>query len=91
MIKMIKLISILFIVLNLMNSVLAENTFFDEGKIKYDKNNIQEILDLNNFNLTSEEFFTFIHDSLTLREELKFEFSHNLTPINSCIFRKLWN
>ena len=51
------------------------------SKIKYDKNNIQEILDLNNFNLTSEEFFTFIHDSLTLREELKFEFSHNLSDV----------
>ena len=42
MIKMIKLISILFIVLNLMNSVLAENTFFDEGKIKYDKKKYEE-------------------------------------------------
>ena len=39
---MIKLISILFIVLNLMNSVLAENTFFDEGKIKYDKKKYEE-------------------------------------------------
>ena len=42
MIKTIKLISILFIVLNLMNSVLAENTFFDEGKIKYDKKKYEE-------------------------------------------------
>ena len=42
MIKMIKLIPILFIVLNLMNSVLAENTFFDEGKIKYDKKKYEE-------------------------------------------------
>ena len=42
MIKMIKLISILFTVLNLMNSVLAENTFFDEGKIKYDKKKYEE-------------------------------------------------
>ena len=39
---MIKLISILFIVLNLMNPVLAENTFFDEGKIKYDKKKYEE-------------------------------------------------
>ena len=42
MIKMIKLIPILFIVLNLMNSVLAENTFFDEGKIKYDNKKYEE-------------------------------------------------
>ena len=42
MIKMIKLISILFTVLNLMNSVLAENTFFDEGKIKYDNKKYEE-------------------------------------------------
>ena len=42
MIKMIKLISILFIVLNLMNPLLAENTFFDEGKIKYDKKKYEE-------------------------------------------------
>ena len=39
---MIKLISILFTVLNLMNSVLAENTFFDEGKIKYDNKKYEE-------------------------------------------------
>ena len=37
------------------------------------------IFPLNSFNLTSEEFFNFIHDALTLREELKFEFSHNLS------------
>ena len=42
MIKIIKLIPILFIVLNLMNSVLAENTFFDKGKIKYDKKKYEE-------------------------------------------------
>ena len=39
---MIKLISILFTILNLMNSVLAENTFFDEGKIKYDNKKYEE-------------------------------------------------
>ena len=34
MIKITKIISIFFIVLNLTNSVLAENTFFEEGKKK---------------------------------------------------------
>jgi len=37
MIKMIKLIPTLFILLNLTNSVLAEDTFFEEGKIKYNE------------------------------------------------------
>ena len=49
------------------------------NKIKYNKNDIEIFLNLNSFNLTSEEFFNFIHDALTLREELKFEFSHNLS------------
>ena len=40
MIKMIKLISIFFIVLNLMNS-LAENTFFEEGKKNIMKKNMK--------------------------------------------------
>ena len=42
MIKIIKLIAILFISLNLSNSVLAENTFFDEGKQKYNEKKYEE-------------------------------------------------
>ena len=39
---MIKLISIFFILLNLTNSVLAENTFFEEGKKKYNEKKYEE-------------------------------------------------
>ena len=39
---MIKLITILFISLNLTNSVLAENIFFDEGKQKYNEKKYKE-------------------------------------------------
>jgi len=39
---MIKLISIFFILLNLTNSVLAENTFFEEGKKKYNQKKYEE-------------------------------------------------
>ena len=39
---MIKLITILFISLNLTNSALAENSFFDEGKKKYNKKKYEE-------------------------------------------------
>ena len=42
MIKMIKLITILFISLNLTNSVLAENIFFDEGEQKYNEKKYEE-------------------------------------------------
>jgi len=42
MIKIIKLISIFFILLNLTNSVLAENTFFEEGKKKYNEKKYEE-------------------------------------------------
>ena len=42
MIKIIKLISILFITLNLTNSVIAENTFFEEGKTKYNEKKYNE-------------------------------------------------
>ena len=37
MIKIIKLVSILFIFLNLISSVLAENSFFEKGKIKFNE------------------------------------------------------
>jgi tetratricopeptide (TPR) repeat protein len=37
MIKIIKLISIIFVSINLINFVLAENNFFDEGKKNYDE------------------------------------------------------
>ena len=39
---MIKLMSIFFILLNLTNSVLAENTFFEEGKKKYNEKKYEE-------------------------------------------------
>ena len=42
MIKIIKLTAIYFILLNLTNSVLAENTFFEEGKIKYNEEKYEE-------------------------------------------------
>ena len=42
MIKKIKLVTIIFISLNLISSVLAENIFFDEGKIKYDEKKYEE-------------------------------------------------
>jgi tetratricopeptide (TPR) repeat protein len=42
MIKIIKLIPTFFIIMNLMNSALAENTFFEKGKIKYDEKKYEE-------------------------------------------------
>jgi len=39
---MIKIIPILFILLNLTNSVLAEDTFFEEGKTKYNEKKYEE-------------------------------------------------
>ena len=42
MIKITKIISIFFIVQNLTNSVLAENTFFEEGKKKYNEKKYEE-------------------------------------------------
>ena len=42
MIKMIKLISIFFILLNFLNSASAENIFFEEGKIKYNEKKYKE-------------------------------------------------
>mgnify|MGYP006140151357 FL=1 len=39
---MIKLMPIFFIALTLMNSALAENTFFEEGKIKYNEKKYEE-------------------------------------------------
>ena len=42
MIKIIKLISILFIAVNLTNSSLAESNFFEEGKKKYNKKKYEE-------------------------------------------------
>ena len=42
MIKIIKLTTIFFISLNLTNSVLAENIFFDEGEQKYNEKKYEE-------------------------------------------------
>ena len=42
MIKIIKLISILFIAVKLTNSSLAESNFFEEGKKKYNKKKYEE-------------------------------------------------
>ena len=40
--KMIKLISIFFIIINLINSALAKNSFFEEGKKKYNEKKYEE-------------------------------------------------
>ena len=40
--KILKLVTIFFILLNLTNSVLAENTFFEEGKEKYNEKKYEE-------------------------------------------------
>ena len=42
MIKIIKLVAIFFIFLNLINSALAKNSFFEEGKIKYNEKKYEE-------------------------------------------------
>jgi tetratricopeptide (TPR) repeat protein len=42
MIKIIKLITIFFVVLNLTNYALAENSFFEEGKKKYNEKKYEE-------------------------------------------------
>ena len=42
MIKIIKLVSIFFISLNLLSSALAKNSFFEEGKIKYNEKKYEE-------------------------------------------------
>ena len=42
MIKIIKLISSFFIILNLTNSSIAENNFFEEGKSKYNEKKYKE-------------------------------------------------
>ena len=42
MIKIIKLITVLFIAMNFTNLVIAENTFFEEGKMKYKEKKYEE-------------------------------------------------
>jgi len=42
MIKIIKLVSVFFISVTLTNSALAENSFFKEGKIKYNEKKYEE-------------------------------------------------
>ncbi|MDA7769915.1 hypothetical protein N8925_01235 [Candidatus Pelagibacter sp.] len=42
MIKIFKLITIFFVVINLLNSTLAENTFLEEGKAKYNEKKYKE-------------------------------------------------
>jgi tetratricopeptide (TPR) repeat protein len=42
MIKIIKLVAVFFISITLINSALAESTFFEEGKIKYNEKKYEE-------------------------------------------------
>ena len=42
MIKIIKLVSVFFISITLINTALAESSFFEEGKIKYDEKEYEE-------------------------------------------------
>ncbi|MDB4082323.1 hypothetical protein N9500_05300 [Candidatus Pelagibacter sp.] len=42
MIKIIKLFSIFFLVLNLTNLAIAESTFFEQGKVKYEEKKYEE-------------------------------------------------
>ena len=42
MTKIVKLTAIFFIILNLVNSTLAENTFFEDGKKKYNEKKYEE-------------------------------------------------
>ena len=42
MIKIIKLLSIFCIIVNLISSALAENSFFEEGKIRYNEKKYEE-------------------------------------------------
>ncbi|NMN66968.1 hypothetical protein VP91_00000980 [Candidatus Pelagibacter ubique] len=42
MTKIVKIISVFFVIFNLMNFALAENTFFEEGKKKYDEKRYDE-------------------------------------------------
>jgi tetratricopeptide (TPR) repeat protein len=42
MVKIIKLVSALFILVSLINSAIAESSFFEEGKIKYNEKKYEE-------------------------------------------------
>ena len=42
MIKIIKLVAVFFVSVTLINSALAENSFFEEGKIKYNEKKYEE-------------------------------------------------
>ena len=77
MIKVIKIISILFIAMNLINSSLAENTFFEEGKKKYNEKKYEEskFLFQRNivFNPKDQESYLYLAKIFKLEENKKEE------------------
>ena len=77
MIKVIKIISILFIAMNLTNSSLAESTFFEEGKKKYNEKKYEEskFLFQRNivFNPKNQESYLYLAKIYKLEENKKEE------------------
>ncbi|MDC0396194.1 hypothetical protein OAM18_04325 [Candidatus Pelagibacter sp.] len=77
MIKVIKIISILFIAMNLTNSSLAESTFFEEGKKKYNEKKYEEskFLFQRNivFNPKDQESYLYLAKIFKLEENKKEE------------------
>ena len=77
MIKIIKLVSFLFIGMNLTNSVIAENNFFKEGKIKYKekKYEVSKFLFQRNivFNPKDQESYLYLAKIYKLEENKKEE------------------
>ena len=77
MIKVIKIISIFFIAVNLTNSSLAENTFFEEGKTKYNEKKYEEskFLFQRNivFNPKDQESYLYLAKIFKLEENKKEE------------------
>ena len=71
MTKIVKIISVFFVIFNLMNFALAENTFFEEGKKKYDEKRYDESKFLFQRSIT---FYPKDHESyLYLAKIFKFE------------------
>jgi hypothetical protein len=81
MIKVIKIISILFIAMNLTNSSLAESTFFEEGKKKYNEKKYEEskFLFQRNivFNPKDQESYLYLAKIFKLEENKKEEQKNN--------------
>ena len=60
-------------------NIITSSNFTKPKSFKFKIKNLNKILEKNNVSIEQDKFYDFIINSIVMREELKFEFTHNLS------------